>query len=326
MNAWIPGRSCPLAYRYDARSFARSPDLHADTLYIAGGVYGNEQALDAITEMHATEPGAALIFNGDFNWFNIERAAFAGINTRVLRHPALRGNVETELATADDVAGCGCGYPEWVPDAEVERSNAIMQRLRPIARDEPAICDRLAALPTHLVAQVRGIRVAIVHGDLESLAGWEIAQEHADDPQRCAQIAQQMARAEVRIVASSHTCLPVAFELVIAGRNGAVINNGAAGMPNFRGSRCGVITRISVRPVTGEAPLYTLRVEDLYVEALAVRYDHDRFVRSFERLWTPDSPAYLSYHQRIVAGPNYAMAQALRRCAHSLSSTVGGLA
>ena len=38
--------------------------------------------------------------------------AFEAINRRVLEHPALRGNVETELASPADDAGCGCGEEE----------------------------------------------------------------------------------------------------------------------------------------------------------------------------------------------------------------------
>ena len=48
--------------------------------------------------MVSIEPGAKLVFNGDFNWFNADAMAFEGINRVVLQHVALRGNVETELA------------------------------------------------------------------------------------------------------------------------------------------------------------------------------------------------------------------------------------
>ena len=68
------------------------------------------------------------------------------------------------------------------------------------ARTVPDASLALAALPMHLVAEVGASRVAIVHGDLESLAGWDLAQEHADDDPRRARTARQMARADVRIV------------------------------------------------------------------------------------------------------------------------------
>lgn len=328
MDALVPGRSCPLSYRYDPAVLARSPDIAAETLYVAGGVYGNEPALATILDMHAAEPDAVLVFNGDFNWFDVDPDVFERINRAVLARDALRGNVETELASADAAAGCGCVYPQWVGDADVERSNAIIERLRAVAlgRHRP-IAERLAALPMHRVAAVGGERVAIVHGDLESLAGWGLAQEHAGDRAHGERIAAQMARAGVRIVAGSHTCLPVLYPLSIEGRPGAVINNGSAGMPNFRGERFGVITRISVRACPVAEPLYALRVGILHLEALAVRYDHARFLRSFEQCWAPGSSADLSYRRRIVEGPDYTRAQALRGAdTRSGRLTIGGIA
>jgi len=86
-----PGRSCPLHYRYAPSDFARTPGLVADTLYVVGGLYGNRAALDALLALAAEEGGpATLVFNGDFNWFNIDAEGFAAVNREVLRHVALR--------------------------------------------------------------------------------------------------------------------------------------------------------------------------------------------------------------------------------------------
>src|SRR5688572_10480724 len=87
-------------------------------------------------------------------------------------------------------------------------------------------------------------------------------------------------------------------------------NNGAAGMPNFRGTRYGLITRISSR----HAPdaLYGTTIEQLYVEAIAVHYDHAGFEREFLATWPADSPAYSSYYRRIVEGPSYRPDEAVR--------------
>jgi hypothetical protein len=172
-SAQQPGRSCPLHYRYTPESLNRAADFVADTLYVIGGLYGNAAALRAIKELAAAEAVApTLAFNGDFNWFNIDASGYRAINEIVLRHHALRGNVETELANDDDAAGCGCGYPDSVSDAEVERSNTILARLRETAKTLPELRAQLAALPMSRVAQVGKLRVAIVHGDCESLAGW----------------------------------------------------------------------------------------------------------------------------------------------------------
>ena len=145
-----PGRSCPLTYRYSPLVLAREPELVADTVYVVGGLYGNPFALKAVLQLAGDERGStALVFNGDFNWFNVDRPGFSAINEEVLRHRATRGNVETAFAEAAN-AGCGCAYPDWVDDGEVERSNAIMRELKETAEAFPILRQRLAALPMYL--------------------------------------------------------------------------------------------------------------------------------------------------------------------------------
>jgi hypothetical protein len=117
-----PGRACPMSYRYSPRVFDRAPEIEADTLYVIGGLYGNVEALAAIATLAAREPGpVTLAFNGDFHWFDVGDGDFAHVTREVLRHPALRGNVETEIAGEDSGVGCGCAYPADVGDAEVAR-------------------------------------------------------------------------------------------------------------------------------------------------------------------------------------------------------------
>lgn len=301
-----PGRSCPLSYQYGGQALARRAEISVDTLWIAGGLYGNPFALERLVELYEREPGSkALVFNGDFHWFDVDD--FRRIDDAVAAHAAMRGNVETELATPRDGAGCGCGYPEWVDDGTVERSNRIIERLRAAAQRHPDSLRRLAALPMHVLAEVQGERVAIVHGDADGLAGWGFSQESLASAlgRRAAQSA--FARANVRVFASSHTCLPV---MAWFPGERIVVNNGAAGMPNFRGTRHGLVTRISVRP-SGRA-LYAQRAGALHVEAVALEYDHEAWRRQFLAQWPPGSDAYVSYHQRIVDGPGYRVAQALR--------------
>jgi hypothetical protein len=304
-----PGRSCPLAYGYAPAAFRRAAEIEAETVYAIGGLYGNPLALDAILELAAAEPAPpALVFNGDFNWFDAVPEEFAALNERVLRHVALRGNVETELPGDDDTAGCGCAYPDWVGDAEVARSNAILEVLRATARKFPALRARLGALPMHAVATVGGERIAIVHGDAWSLAGWAFSQERLrEDPSR---VAAAFAEADVRVFASSHTCLPVFQPIELSGGRRLIANNGAAGMPNFRGTRFGLITRISVHPHTDA--LYGERLGSIHVDALAVRYDHAGWVERFDARWPEGSPASASYRRRILEGPAYEPQQAMR--------------
>ena len=305
----IPGRSCPLSYRYGAAALRRPADFSAQTLYVIGGLYGNQFALDALLALQHVEPDAELVFNGDFNWFNRDDAAFSAINTEVLRHRALRGNVETELLSQDAAAGCGCGYPDYVDDADVARSNAMMGLLSQTAQRHRALGERLAALPMNLVAQVGGLRIGIVHGDADSLAGWRFGEE-AIEPDR---LAAWFSTAQVRVFASSHTCLPVGETYATGIGPCALFNNGAAGMPNFAGTAYGLITRISTRPAPAALrALYGTVINAVHLDCVPLYYDQKAWLAHFDRVWPADSPAALSYRRRIVNGPNYTQADAMR--------------
>ena len=180
----------------------------ADTLYVAGGLYGNVEALDALGAMAVRERGpVTLVFNGDFHWFDVEAAAFRAIAGGVEPYWKLRGNVETEIANEESGAGCGCAYPVDVSDIEVSRSNQILERLRATARTFVDHGAELAALPMHLVAQVGDARVGIVHGDATSLAGWGFARDRLDDPAHARWIESAFHMARVDVFASTHTCL-----------------------------------------------------------------------------------------------------------------------
>ena len=303
-----PGRACPLDYRYGAGALRGAPSIKADTLWVAGGLYGNPFALKALLGVYAREPGSkALVFNGDFHWFDIDPSLFEEVQLAVEKHVALRGNVETELAAPAADAGCGCGYPDWVGDETVELSNRIIERLRATGRRHPAALARLAALPMHRVAQVGAERVAVVHGDAESLAGWAFSQEALASEAGRARALRQFDASNVSIFASSHTCLPV---LQSFGARRAIVNNGAAGMPNFRGTHFGLATRISVEP--SGAALYGRRVGSVHVEAVPLAYDANAWEQSFLAQWPAGSEAHRSYYQRITVGPAYGMEQALR--------------
>jgi hypothetical protein len=310
-----PGRTCPTAYRYSPRTFDRPAEIEADTMYVAGGLYGNVEALEAILVMAAAEPRpAVVVFNGDFHWFDVDAADFARVNGEVLRHHAIRGNVETEIAHEDSGAGCGCAYPLDVSDAEVSRSNEILARLRETSRAFTRERAALDALPMNLVARVGPARVGIVHGDAASLAGWGFAHDALDERSHRRWLESVFADANVDMFASSHTCLPAIRSFSFARRPGVVANNGAAGMPNFRGTRFGLATRISIHRAAGVA-LYGLRSAGTFVDAMPVRYDAEAWTRRFLANWPESSPAHESYFQRMVAGPNFIAARAAPRTA-----------
>jgi hypothetical protein len=317
-RAEAPGRSCPPSYGYSPRALARAADFDTDVLYVVGGLYGNVLALDAVESlatMESTVP--VIVFNGDFHWFDAEPMLFAQIQRRVLAQRALRGNVETEIASGDDAAGCGCAYPESVPDEDVERSNAILARLRRVAMQVEGSCPALGALPMHAVAQVGAARIGIVHGDAWALAGWRFAHDRLhSEPDRVLDAAFEVAAVDG--FASSHTCAPA----LKATARGFVINNGAAGMANFSRTTHGVITRIATRALP--RALEPLRLYGLHdrirgrscvVDALKIEFDAEAWTRRFDALWPAGTPAALSYRRRIVAGPDYTIDHALGRAA-----------
>ncbi|MFM9971855.1 MAG: metallophosphoesterase family protein [Burkholderiales bacterium] len=304
-----PGRSCPLHYRYNAQDIGQGDPIDADVLYVVGGLYGNPYALDSVLELASRELGQVrIVFNGDFHWFDVDAALFADIDRRVMQHAATRGNVETELALPAGDAGCGCGYPDWVSDGEVARSNEIMNTLLRVASEFPQAMARYANLPMHLGARVGDLRIAIVHGDAQSLAGWAFSQENLlASPEDVAQMLGQVA---ADVIACTHTCLPVAQRFETSSGQRCLINNGAAGMPNFAGDLRGLVTRIA--PSASPLALYGAGVQGMRVEALPVDCGGKRWLSHFDELWPAGSPASVSYRQRIAAGPSYRVAQATR--------------
>lgn len=305
-----PGRSCPLHYRYAPSVFDRGAEISADTLYVIGGLYGNPLALARIFEIAAEEKvKPTLVFNGDFNWFNVDDASFCEINRAVLEHHALRGNVETELDNNDDGAGCGCAYPENVSDAEVENSNRIMADLQRTAARFPDITLRLTALPMHLVAEVGGVKIGVVHGDAHSLAGWDFSREALAAPTSAQAMQRDFINANVSIFACTHTCLPVIKPLPFAGKVGLIVNNGSAGMANVGNSTHGLITRISrFQFEASRAEQFSqasTRCGDLYIDLLRIDFDLAAWTRNFLSNWPAGSAAHSSYFKRITSGPAF---------------------
>lgn len=303
------GRMCPRDYRYAPTVFDRAADLQPDVLYVVGGLYGNLTALDVIEDLAAGESGqVTIVFNGDFHWFDAEPGWFSAIDDRVARHPALRGNIESEIARVDDIgAGCGCAYPAEVSASVVAWSNAIMAELRRAVPPDRA--GRLGALPMHLVARVGKLRIGIVHGDATSLAGWDFAHDRLADTTRRGELTALHNVSRMDVFASTHTCLAALCDAPGSARL-TVVNNGAAGMPNFSGTRFGVITRIATR-ASPHPPLYGIVRDGVHIDALPVRYDTNAFLSAFLARWPEGSPANLSYQRRLMHGPDHAIETAV---------------
>ncbi|HKY87949.1 MAG TPA: hypothetical protein VJL90_14415 [Pseudorhodoplanes sp.] len=308
------GRMCPADYRYSPRVFDRPADLAADILYVVGGLYGNLAALDVVERLASEEKSdVTIVFNGDFHWFDAEPDWFSDIDRRVGAHVAIRGNVETEIARGDDIgAGCGCAYPDTVDDGIVNRSNLILYDLRRVAGDVPGARARFHALPMHLVAKVGDANVAIVHGDAWSLAGWNFSHDALDNADHRPRLERLRHDATIDIFASTHTCLAALRNFSTPDGDLTVINNGAAGMPNFRDSNFGLMTRIATRP-SPHLRLYGSVQGGAHIDAIPLEYDNALFLKRFLDRWPDGSAAHDSYFGRIAAGPNYGVEQAMPR-------------
>ena len=314
------GRICPIDYQLSQSVFASgtNPEPELDVLYLAGGLYGNTEALTEIERIMSLEPSVdcRLVLNGDFHWFDADPAWFELVHQRSAAHWQTRGNVETEMSRGGNTdAGCGCAYPESVADEDVSRSNRIMMQLGQTAHAvlNDAELAAIGNLPSAMTVRLGDSRVGITHGDDQSLAGWSFAEDQLGNTWDGG-LAQRMFDCGINLFASSHTCLPVADTASHNGMPVAVINNGSAGMANFAGTRFGVVSRVAHRdaPPCPMPVLYEALVGDLHVSAIAVKFDMTPWLARFEGLWRPGSDASVSYLDRIKRGPGFEMEQAAR--------------
>ena len=308
----VAGQFCPSDYRYLVSDLARQADLHTGALYVVGGRYGNRCSLDIIDAMVTLEETSAVVaFNGDFHWFAAVPDHFAEANRRVMTHflrcaATSKPNLLAQSASAQVV---GCAYPQTVDDGTVDRSNWILERLRACVDALPGIREQFRALPMTLVAGVGALRVGIVHGDADALSGWRFAHDGLDAPTSHPWLDAVRAASAVDVYASSHTCLPALRDFQLQAGQLAIINNGAAGMPNFLGTSHGALTRIGTRPSPHRA-LYGIERDGVFIDALSVPCDQRQSRREFAETWPPGSPAYESYFSCIVGGPQFLQREA----------------
>ena len=141
-------------------------------------------------------------------------------------------------------------------------------------------------------------------------------------------VRRSFALSQCDVIACSHTCLPFAqrFDtsevkrtatlprsdptgLMIGeddGGSNVLINNGAAGMPNFAGvPSAGVITRVSITPDTPVDSLYGTTCRGVRIDALSLNYGSNWVNDSFLVNHPPGSPAHTSYISRITSGPDF---------------------
>ena len=117
---------------------------------MVGGLYGNIPALEAIEQLARREPARVeIVFNGDFHWFDATSERFTEMDRRVSASRSLRGNVEAELARADDV-GAGLrlrlSRRRGRGDSRSDRIGFLSACARASTRCQP-VRDQLGRLP-----------------------------------------------------------------------------------------------------------------------------------------------------------------------------------
>lgn len=294
------GRACPTDYRIAPDAFKGEATVNCEVLYVVGGLYGNPFAASAVDDLVKSEGDAdvKVVLNGDIHWFDKTAENFADIERRIESYILLVGNVEAELRRQEDVGvGCGCAYPDCTADDSVARSNRIHKMLSFALEKAPELKEMLIGRPSLLVANVAGRRVGITHGDEKLLGGWDNSRETLQDILRQDEVDTFMSESNLDVFTTTHTCAPAAIRLA----RGVVINNGAAGLPNFAGEHFGLCIRIA--KTSREDSLFECELDGLHVQAVPVRYDHDAYVKWFDELWSPTSAAAISYRSRIIEGP-----------------------
>ena len=98
----------------------------------------------------------------------------------------------------------------------------------------------------------------------------------------------------------------------VQGKRRLVINNGAAGMPNFKGTHYGLLTRISARPERPGDSLYGTNLAGVRFDALPIDFDQRAWLDRFSKNWPEGSAAHQSYFKRITEGPAFHTSQAVR--------------
>lgn len=293
------GRNCSLEYILKKDWTKKIKKLKAEVVYIVGGLYGNRYALEIINKM-ARDENAKIVFNGDMHWFDIEKEDFLKVEELSKGSIKLLGNVEFELLNNTSSLGCGCNYPQDVSDGVVERSNIIHNMMKENIKGDDILNDIKERSKT-LVLDFLGKKIAITHGDEKSMSGWECSIDNLKLESRKKELDSWFGENNIDILATTHTCLPVVYD---NGRS-IVINNGAAGMANIKGQTFGLFTRIAKS--SHKKAIYSEYRNGLYVELVKVDFDIEKFKLWFGKIWSDDSPASISYKNRIINGTSLAI-------------------
>jgi predicted phosphodiesterase len=303
----IEGRVGADDYAIAHEEWNKNPFAECDVLYSVGGLYGNVEAMKTVISMAEQEQGNVCIaLNGDYHWFDATLESFLEIEKLIAPYIPMNGNVEFELSRTQACGvGCGCSYPTSMSDGFVSRSNAIYGRIKEAISQKSGLAASLKNRPAWGIVKVGDALVGLTHGDEKSVSGWGCSVDSLHDENRLKELDEFFAQHSIDILSTTHTCAAAAIAL----DNGIVINNGSAGLPEYKGLLYGLINRVAKTP--HEDAIYRSQINDIYVEAVPVRYNQEAFIEWFDSIWEADSPAAKSYRPRAVSGPDTVFSDAV---------------
>ena len=317
------GRMCPADYRlFDPAVFDRARRHHR-----RGALRGRRALRQPRGARRGRAAGAGerapvtIVFNGDFHWFDAEPDWFAAIErgvgapSRAARQcrdrdrAAQRRRRRLRLRLSGD--GRRGRGPALQPDPGRaarrcrgrRRRVAARRACRCISSRRSAACASASCTATPRRSPAGASRTT--RSTIRQAARW---------------LAEVPRASRVDVFASTHTCLAALRDFALPNGRLTVINNGAAGMPNFAGTHFGLISRIATRP-SPHPPLYGTRRDGVHHRCARGRTTTsaaflDRFLAAGRRARRPTHP--ISAHRRRAGLRDRAAAGRKRSRAMSL--------
>jgi hypothetical protein len=200
----------------DAVSDVRDLGAFDAPVLLFGGVYSNMEAFDALLgkARRLGIPAERMIHSGDIIAYAADPEPCAQ-RLRELACPAIKGNVEQQLA--DGALDCGCGFEEGTGCDLLSMRWFAFAR----ARVGPELCAWMGVLPGHIRFEMAGVRVRVVHGAPTSVNRFLYG------PEPDAEFAGELSAAAEDLVVGGHSGFPFVRRF---GQRGW-LNTGALGMP-----------------------------------------------------------------------------------------------
>lgn len=187
-----------------------------DPVLICGGAYSNLESLNALFEAarELAIPPQRIIHTGDVVAYCADPAATAELLRKAQVH-AIAGNVEESLSAS--LPDCGCGFnegtlceklsAEWFAYSDVRISSQVRQWM--------------GSLPQHLIFEIAGMRVRVVHGGVDVINRFIFSSQETCD------FEAEFLAADADMIIAGHSGIP------FTRRVGAWVwhNSGSLGLP-----------------------------------------------------------------------------------------------